>query len=235
MASTQCESPPPTTPYRPSRLRRVSGLILGWCLVVAGIILMPLPGPGTLVVVAGLRILVPHHRWAAAAYESLKWRASAAATASVATWSRVLASMAGVGWLAALTGVYALDVQVRQIEIAGLTVGPGLPFHSVGAVLGLAASTAATAVLLLWTVARWGPHRTEAPRAAAAPGKDDESSTGLAQFERPDVQTGIEAQPPRIRVAPPPSPSSETTRCGRSAGPSSRKRRGVAVGPCRHR
>ena len=48
----------------PSRLRRLANLVLGWALVLAGIVLIPLPGPGWLVVGIGLLVLGRELRWA---------------------------------------------------------------------------------------------------------------------------------------------------------------------------
>lgn len=229
MASKGDDVPPLATRPGPSWARGVAGLVLGWCLVVLGVVLMPLPGPGTLVVVSGLRVLVPHHRWAAAAYARLRERALIAAALGVATWTRVLGSLAGVGWVGAVAVVYAFDVQFQPFEILGRTIGPGVPFHSVGSVIGLAASTAASAVLLFWTVVRWGPHRTPEALAGTLPDGGEDVSTGLG-VARPDAPESIEATTPPDRVAPLPL---STTRCGRSARSKSRiKSRGARAGPC---
>jgi uncharacterized protein (TIGR02611 family) len=45
-------------------LRRLANLVGGWVLVVVGIILIPLPGPGWLVVGIGLLVLGREVRWA---------------------------------------------------------------------------------------------------------------------------------------------------------------------------
>ena len=45
-------------------LRRLANLVGGWALVVVGIILIPLPGPGWLVVGIGLLVLGREVRWA---------------------------------------------------------------------------------------------------------------------------------------------------------------------------
>ena len=47
-----------------SWFRRTGSEILGWALTVAGIILIPAPGPGTLVLVAGISLLSRNHVWA---------------------------------------------------------------------------------------------------------------------------------------------------------------------------
>ena len=57
----------PSTPAGdrfPPSLRRLANLVGGWALVVAGVILIPLPGPGWLVVGIGLLVLGREVRWA---------------------------------------------------------------------------------------------------------------------------------------------------------------------------
>lgn len=126
---------------------------------MVGVVLMPLPGPGTLIVVAGLRLLVPHYRWAAASYGRLRDRAVTAARAGVATPLRVVASMAGVLWVAVLAGIYTADVSIPQTSVLGLTIGPSLPFHSTAVVAGLLVSSLASAVATLYSIARFRPRR----------------------------------------------------------------------------
>ncbi len=57
----------PSTPagdHPRARLRRLGNLVGGWALVVVGAILIPLPGPGWLVVGIGLLVLGREVRWA---------------------------------------------------------------------------------------------------------------------------------------------------------------------------
>lgn len=150
--------PSPALRRRPL-LGRVVGLTVGWTVVVLGVVLMPLPGPGTLIVVAGLRILVPHHRWAAASYDRVRDRAVAAARTGVATVPRVAGSIAGVVWIAAVSGLYAADVSIPRTSVAGLTIGPSLPFHSTATVVGLVVSSLAAAGATVYSIARLRPPR----------------------------------------------------------------------------
>ncbi|MDO9457705.1 PGPGW domain-containing protein [Nocardioides sp.] len=151
----------------PARVRwpslgNVLGRSAGWTVVVVGVVLMPLPGPGTLVVVAGLRILVPYHRWAAASYDRVRDRAVGAARAGVATWPRVAASVAGVLWVAALSGMYAFDVSIPRMSLLGLTVGPALPFRSTATAVGLVVSSLASVGATVYSIVRLRPHREPA-------------------------------------------------------------------------
>ena len=126
-------------------------------MVLVGIALMPLPGPGTLVVVAGLRILVPHHPWAAAVYDRVRDGAVAAARAGVSTAPRVVASIAGVAWVAVLTGAYAVDLAIPEVSVLGLDLGPSLPFHSTATVVGLVVSCLASAAATGYSIVRLRP------------------------------------------------------------------------------
>ena len=51
-------------------VRRTLILLLGWAVVLLGIILLPYPGPGTLVIFGGLAILAREFHWA---HELLEW------------------------------------------------------------------------------------------------------------------------------------------------------------------
>lgn len=37
---------------------------MGWIVIVVGIILLPLPGPGTLIILGGVSLLAQEFRWA---------------------------------------------------------------------------------------------------------------------------------------------------------------------------
>lgn len=47
-------------------------IIAGWCLIIAGIIMIPLPGPGLLVILGGLTVLSSESAWAHSLMERLK-------------------------------------------------------------------------------------------------------------------------------------------------------------------
>ncbi len=59
--------------------KRTGSEILGWVLIPVGIIMMPAPGPGTLVLVAGVALLAPHHAWAQRILDPLRKQAIEAA------------------------------------------------------------------------------------------------------------------------------------------------------------
>lgn len=60
--------------------RRVAVTLVGVCVLLLGIVLMALPGPGTLVVVLGFAILATEYVWAWRAKRYLQRKARAAGT-----------------------------------------------------------------------------------------------------------------------------------------------------------
>ncbi|MGB3256540.1 MAG: PGPGW domain-containing protein [Ornithinimicrobium sp.] len=76
-------------------LRRVGYDIIGWTLLVVGVILMPLPGPGTLIVVTGLIVLAQNNAWAERQLHPMKVQAYRAAREGVKTWPRIVLSALG--------------------------------------------------------------------------------------------------------------------------------------------
>jgi hypothetical protein len=65
---------------------------LGWLLVVAGIAALVLPGPGLLMLFAGLLLLSREYDWARRRLEPVRLRALRGAADSVQTWPRILLS-----------------------------------------------------------------------------------------------------------------------------------------------
>ena len=63
---------PQHSPAQPASWRRLLDLVGGWLLVAAGIVLIPLPGPGWLVVGIGLLVLSREVRWARGALVRLE-------------------------------------------------------------------------------------------------------------------------------------------------------------------
>ena len=76
--------------------KRLGLEILGWTLVVLGLAALVLPGPGLLMLFAGLYVLSQQYEWAERKVEPVKVAAFRAAAEGVQTWPRILASVAGV-------------------------------------------------------------------------------------------------------------------------------------------
>lgn len=73
-------------------LKRLLLEVLGWLLVLAGIAALVLPGPGLLMIFAGLVLLSQQYEWAARRLEPVRLRALRGAADSVETWPRILFS-----------------------------------------------------------------------------------------------------------------------------------------------
>jgi uncharacterized protein (TIGR02611 family) len=59
--------------------KRVAITIIGFVLVLGGIVLLPLPGPGMLIIIAGLAVLGTEYMWARRMLELAKQKAKEAA------------------------------------------------------------------------------------------------------------------------------------------------------------
>ncbi len=135
--------------------RRTGSEILGWTLVAVGIPMMPLPGPGTLVLVAGLALLAPHYTWAQRVLGPLKVKAIEAARYGVATWPRIVASALGGLWLFGLGIVWWMSPTIPEFDVLNVGFGPNLPGAGWGTGLGLMASAVAAWSLLVYSIRRW--------------------------------------------------------------------------------
>ena len=142
--------------------RRTGSEILGWILIPVGIILMPLPGPGTLIVAAGVALLSRRYVWAQKARVFVEKRAIDGAKYGVATWPRIVLSFLGGVWLVALGVIWWISPDIPEFSILSIGFGPELPAHGWATALGLWASAIAAWVLLAYSFARWHEPRSSA-------------------------------------------------------------------------
>jgi len=66
--------------------------IIGWSLVLLGLAALVLPGPGLLLLLAGLVVLSQQYDWAERRVEPLKAKALKGAAEGVETWPRIILS-----------------------------------------------------------------------------------------------------------------------------------------------
>lgn len=95
-------------------LKRVGLELLGWVLVLGGIAALILPGPGLLMIVAGLALLSQQYEWASRRLDPLKRKALQTAADGVETWPRIVASALGAALLIAAGIVWGLQPAVPQ-------------------------------------------------------------------------------------------------------------------------
>lgn len=73
--------------------KRILFEVLGWLLLVVGIAALVLPGPGLLLMFAGLAVLSQQYEWAERWVDPVQFRALKGAAESVETWPRIVASI----------------------------------------------------------------------------------------------------------------------------------------------
>ena len=64
-------------------VERLAVAIVGWSIIALGIVLMPLPGPGTVLVLVGLSVLQREYAWAGRALTRVR-----EGTGALARWTR---------------------------------------------------------------------------------------------------------------------------------------------------
>ncbi len=129
-------------------LKRATVLVAGVALLLVGIALLVLPGPGLLLVLAGLLVLSSEFPAVARYVNPVRVRAMRAAEESVSSPLRIAASaLAAAGLVAA--GI-----------VWGLT--PDLPFGGWATGSGIILSGIVLAALLVWSHQRVGGRRTAA-------------------------------------------------------------------------
>jgi hypothetical protein len=81
--------------------RRVAIEVGGWALLLAGIAALVLPGPGLLLIFAGVAVLSQQYTWAEKRLDPIKYRALKGAAESVETWVRItFSSLVALGLIA---------------------------------------------------------------------------------------------------------------------------------------
>jgi hypothetical protein len=132
-------------------LRKVGVTVLGGLLLVAGLAALLLPGPGLLLLLAGLVVLSSEYRWAARWVAPVRRKAMEATAAGVATYGRLVLSTT-FGLLLVATGV--LWWTNPGIPTWG-PVGPRLPLGGWEVGLSLVVSGLVGLGLLVYSVLRF--------------------------------------------------------------------------------
>ena len=92
-----------------SAVKRFAVGTVGFVVVALGIVLMPLPGPGVLIVLVGVLILSTQFEWAERRVEQVKEAALRGAMDSVKNWRRLTLSVLGVLWLIGFGALWIVD------------------------------------------------------------------------------------------------------------------------------
>lgn len=166
-------------------IRKTGVTVLGWMLVVLGIIAMPLPGPGLLILLAGLVVLSQEYEWAERRVEPVKKKAFDLAKAGVSTYPKIVISAVGACSLIALGVLLGLDPRIPHLftipqigPIGAIEVGPQIPFSSWATGSSFIFSGLVALGLLIYSVKRWrGEALRERRRARETHHVRKESST----------------------------------------------------------
>lgn len=151
---------------REDALRKVGRNVLGWGLLALGVAAILLPGPGLLMLLAGLVVLSQEYDWAARRVAPVKRQAFAAAAAGVQTVPRIVISVVAALGLAGVGVVWGLDPQIPRFWI----FGPTLPFGGWSTGVSLIASAAIALGLLAWSFRRFRHADPESARQGATAG-----------------------------------------------------------------
>lgn len=104
-------------------MRKTWVTLIGWVLVVAGLAALVLPGPGLLLLLAGLVVLSQEYDWAERRVEPVKNKAFDVARAGVSTYPRIVLSALGALAIVAVGVVWWADPEIPEIG----PIGPALP------------------------------------------------------------------------------------------------------------
>lgn len=135
--------------------RRIVLSTAGVTLLILGIAGLVLPGPGLLIMFAGVAVLSLEFEWAERRVEFVRDKAMEAAEYGVATWPRIIASALGATWVTGIGVVWIINPTIPEIWI----FGPKLPFGGLGTGIALIASGLVAFALLAYSFRRFRGER----------------------------------------------------------------------------
>ncbi len=132
-------------------IRKVWVTTLGWVITLVGIAALVLPGPGLLMLLAGLAILSQEYEWAERKVEPVKKRAFEVAATGVKTWPRIVMSTVSALIMLGIGVVWWINPTIPEYGI----LGPRLPFGGWTTGLSLAVSALIALSLIVYSVRRF--------------------------------------------------------------------------------
>lgn len=132
-------------------LRRLWITAIGWVLVICGVAALVLPGPGLLLLLAGLVVLSQEYDWAERRVEPVKQRAFDVAKAGVSTVPRIALSALGALAVIAVGVVWCLDPEIPEVG----PLGPELPLGGWPTGSSIVLSGIVALGLLGYSVKKW--------------------------------------------------------------------------------
>ncbi|UYM06682.1 PGPGW domain-containing protein [Solicola gregarius] len=144
--------------------RKILFAALGVLLLLVGIAGLVLPGPGLLIMFAGVAVLALEFEWAARRVDFIRDKAMDAAEYGVANWFRILISAAGAVGVFIAGIVWIIDPTIPEVWI----IGNHLPFGGVVTGVSMIASSFIAFFLLGYSYRRF--HKENRFRKAKAVG-----------------------------------------------------------------
>ena len=138
--------------------------VLGWILVVAGVAALVLPGPGLLLLLAGLVVLSQEYEWAEQRVEPVKVKAFDVAKSGVSTYPRILLSSLGGLAVIAVGVFWWLDPKIPEIG----PIGPALPLGGWPTGSSIVLSGLVALGLLVYSVVKFRDEALEERRSATS-------------------------------------------------------------------
>jgi hypothetical protein len=133
--------------------RKTGVTVLGWVLVLLGGAALVLPGPGLLLLLAGLIVLSQEYEWAERRVEPVKEKAFDVARQGVSTYPRIILSALGALALVAVGVVWWKNPRIGDVG----PFGPQLPFGGWGTGASLILSGLVALALLVYSIKRFRP------------------------------------------------------------------------------
>ena len=159
------------------KVRALTRTLLGWALVVAGLVALVLPGPGLLLLLSGLIVLSQQYEWARRSLEPVRVKAFQVARASVDNWWQMALSLFGALCLIGAGMVWWADPEIPRVW----KFGPHLPAAGWGTGIGLILSGLVALGLIAYSFVTFRirgeelplPTASTNPRATAPANIDD--------------------------------------------------------------
>lgn len=146
-------------------MRKIWVTVAGWILVLAGIAALLLPGPGLLLLLAGMVVLSQEYEWAERRVDPVKDKAFDVAEAGVSTYPRIVLSAMGACAVIAAGVVWWMDdLTIPRIG----PLGPELPLGGWETGSGIVLSGIVALGLLIYSIRRFRPQAVEKRESASS-------------------------------------------------------------------
>lgn len=135
--------------------KKVGITIIGVVLVCVGVVAILIPGPGLLLLLAGLVVLATEYAWARRWVDPVREKAFEVAELSVSAHWRIAVTALGGLWLVGLGVLWGLDPKLWEIWV----FGPELPAGGWGTGSSLILSGCIVWGLLIYSIRKFRPRR----------------------------------------------------------------------------